>query len=161
MSVVTRAAHCEDGRFHGDRVRGPSSSRPRRLHVIFVINLISSALILTLTCGSVVGVADAQQVVLAQQQQQPAPQRLPPPPPPPSPPQPTIAREPPLTKPLGSLQPDQEAYVFTSSFDTERDASELNFYGSVSRLCYNMLFLQGGFSSPAYVSSVRSWRKFK
>lgn len=70
----------------------------RRGHVIFVINVISSALILLISCGYV----GAQQVLLPQpanleQQQQPQ---------------------------LGSLQPDQEAYVFSSSFDTERDRSE-------------------------------------
>lgn len=76
----------------------------RRGHFIFVINVISSALILLISCG-LVGVS-AQQILLPQpanQQQQQAQQ---------SPVQ------------LGSLRPDQEAYVFSSSFDTERDKSE-------------------------------------
>lgn len=73
----------------------------RRVHVIFVINVISSAVLL-ISCGIVGGVT-AQQVQLPERQQ--------------------------LTSSslLGSLQPDQEAYVFTSSFDTERDRSECLF----------------------------------
>lgn len=70
----------------------------RRGHVIFVINVISSALILLISCG--VGVT-AQQILL---------------------PQPVHLEH--QHQPLGSLQPDQEAYVFSSSFDTERDRSE-------------------------------------
>lgn len=74
----------------------------RRGHVIFVINVISSALILLISCGYVGAQQPPQLANLehqVHQQQATQPQ-------------------------LGSLQPDQEAYVFSSSFDTERDRSE-------------------------------------
>lgn len=77
----------------------------RRGHVIFVINVISSGLILLLSCG-VVGVTTAQQILL------PQPANL------------QSAQQQQLPQTLGKLQPDQEAYVFSSSFDTERDRGE-------------------------------------
>lgn len=85
-------------------------SSGRRVHVIFVINVISSAVLL-ISCGFVRGVT-AQQGNPEQQQQQ---FKLP---------ATTVPVQLTSSQLLGSLQPDQEAYVFTSSFDTERDRSE-------------------------------------
>lgn len=160
MSVVAKSQH-EERCFNGDRVRLRSALARRRLHVIFVINLISSALILSLTCGGggLVVAAAAQQVVVVQ----PAQLRTA------SSSAPTAASasssslgggggaEPQLlTKPLGSLQPDQEAYVFTSSLDTERDASELSFCKR-TRSFYVSVCLPRLLKSNQF----RSWRKFK
>lgn len=86
-------------------------SSGRRVHVIFVINVISSAVLL-ISCGFVRGVT-AQQGNPEQQQQQQF--KLP---------ATTVPVQLTSSQLLGSLQPDQEAYVFTSSFDTERDRSE-------------------------------------
>lgn len=77
--------------------------RGRRVHVIFVINVISSAVLL-ISCGFV-GAVTAQQVLMPQPEQYKQSTGQ-------------------LTGAGGSLQPEQEAYVFTTSFDTERDRSE-------------------------------------